>query len=84
LQEADLSMGFDLIYFDAFAPNKQPEMWEIDVLKKVVDAMKVDGVFVTYCAKGQLKRDLKSLGLIVETLAGPPGKKEMVRGVKKS
>jgi tRNA U34 5-methylaminomethyl-2-thiouridine-forming methyltransferase MnmC len=84
LQQADLSTGFDLIYFDAFAPNKQPEMWEIDVLKKVVDAMKVDGVFVTYCAKGQLKRDLKSLGLIVETLAGPPGKKEMVRGVKKS
>ncbi|SKC76889.1 tRNA (5-methylaminomethyl-2-thiouridine)(34)-methyltransferase MnmD [Ohtaekwangia koreensis] len=84
LQQADLSTGFDLIYFDAFAPNKQPEMWEIDVLKKVVDAMKIDGVFVTYCAKGQLKRDLKSLGLVVETLAGPPGKKEMVRGVKKS
>ena len=71
---------YDLIYFDAFAPNKQPEMWEVDVLKKVTDHLNVNGVFVTYCAKGQLKRDLKSLGLEVETLEGPPGKKEMVRG----
>jgi tRNA U34 5-methylaminomethyl-2-thiouridine-forming methyltransferase MnmC len=53
----------------------------VDVLKKVVDLMKPNGVFVTYCAKGQLKRDLKSLGLEVETLDGPPGKKEMVRGI---
>ena len=72
---------YDLIYFDAFAPSKQPEMWEVDVLKKVVDLIKPKGVFVTYCAKGQLKRDLKSLGLEVETLDGPPGKKEMVRGI---
>jgi tRNA U34 5-methylaminomethyl-2-thiouridine-forming methyltransferase MnmC len=59
-------------------------MWEIAVLEKVVNAMHTDGIFVTYCAKGQLKRDLKSLGLEVETLAGPPGKKEMVRAVKKN
>ncbi|HEY5823766.1 MAG TPA: tRNA (5-methylaminomethyl-2-thiouridine)(34)-methyltransferase MnmD, partial [Cyclobacteriaceae bacterium] len=75
-------INYDLIYFDAFAPSKQPEMWEVEVLKKVVDLMKPNGVFVTYCAKGQLKRDLKSLSLEVETLDGPPGKKEMVRGVK--
>jgi tRNA U34 5-methylaminomethyl-2-thiouridine-forming methyltransferase MnmC len=73
---------YDLIYFDAFAPNKQPEMWEMPVLEKVVQSMKAGGVFVTYCAKGQLKRDLKTLGLQVETLEGPPGKKEMVRGLK--
>lgn len=84
LQQIDLSSEFDLVYFDAFAPNKQPEMWEMDVLTKVVSAMRADGIFVTYCAKGQLKRDLKSLGLEVETLAGPPGKKEMVRAVKKN
>jgi tRNA U34 5-methylaminomethyl-2-thiouridine-forming methyltransferase MnmC len=84
LQQIDFSSEFDLVYFDAFAPNKQPEMWEIDVLKQVVNAMRADGVFVTYCAKGQLKRDLKSLGLEVETLPGPPGKKEMVRGIKKN
>jgi len=74
--------SFDLIYFDAFAPNKQPEMWTVDILGKTIQALKSHGVFVTYCAKGQLKRDLKSLGLQVETLPGPPGKKEMVRGIK--
>lgn len=73
---------FDLIYFDAFAPNKQPEMWELPVLQKIADAMNLGAVFVTYCAKGQLKRDLNSLQLKVETLQGPPGKREMVRAVK--
>jgi tRNA U34 5-methylaminomethyl-2-thiouridine-forming methyltransferase MnmC len=73
---------FDLVYFDAFAPNKQPELWEIEVLRKVTGAMKPQGIFVTYCAKGQLKRDLKSLGLMVESLPGPPGKREMVRATK--
>jgi len=76
--------GFDLVYFDAFAPNKQPEIWELSVLEKVVKAMSATGVFVTYSAKGKLKRDLRSLGLDVETLPGPPGKKEMVRGVKRA
>jgi tRNA U34 5-methylaminomethyl-2-thiouridine-forming methyltransferase MnmC len=84
LQHAAVAFGYDLIYFDAFAPNKQPEMWELPILKKVTDALVDGGIFVTYCAKGQLKRDLKSLGLHVETLAGPPGKKEMVRAKKSS
>jgi tRNA U34 5-methylaminomethyl-2-thiouridine-forming methyltransferase MnmC len=83
LQQALLApASFDLAYYDAFAPSKQPELWDIALLKKVADAMKTGGIFVTYCAKGQLKRDLKSLGLTVETLAGPPGKKEMVRALK--
>jgi tRNA U34 5-methylaminomethyl-2-thiouridine-forming methyltransferase MnmC len=73
---------YNIIYFDAFAPSKQEEMWHIEWLEKVVNTMKAYGVFVTYCAKGQLKRDLKSLGLEVETLPGPPGKKEMVRAIK--
>jgi len=75
-------MQFDLIYFDAFAPSKQPEMWQLPVLEKVINTLKSDGVFVTYCAKGQLKRDLKSLGLTVQSLPGPPGKREMVRALK--
>jgi tRNA U34 5-methylaminomethyl-2-thiouridine-forming methyltransferase MnmC len=74
--------SFDIIFFDAFAPSKQPELWEISVLNKMAMVMKPGGVFVTYCAKGQLKRDLKSLHLQVETLPGPPGKKEMVRALK--
>src|SRR5690606_16841584 len=76
--------SFDLIYFDAFAPNKQPEMWSIEMLKKIIDVMKTPAVFVTYCAKGQLKRDLKSLRLLVESPDGPPGKKEMTRATKAS
>jgi len=73
---------YDLVFFDAFAPSKQPEMWEKPLLEKISKAMKKDAVFVTYCAKGQVKRDLKSIGLKVETLPGPPGKREMVRGLK--
>lgn len=72
----------DLIYFDAFAPDKQPDMWTPDVLQSMFDALSSGGVFVTYCAKGQLKRDLKSIGFEVQTLPGPPGKKEMTRALK--
>jgi tRNA U34 5-methylaminomethyl-2-thiouridine-forming methyltransferase MnmC len=83
LQQVALEKNqYDVIYFDAFAPNKQPEMWELPMLHKVVESMRSDGVFVTYCAKGQLKRDLHSLGLQVETLQGPPGKREMIRARK--
>jgi tRNA U34 5-methylaminomethyl-2-thiouridine-forming methyltransferase MnmC len=83
LQDATLPVAqTDVIYFDAFAPNKQPEMWTYDMLAKVVQTLRPGGMFVTYCAKGQLKRDLKALGLTVETLPGPPGKKEMVRGMR--
>jgi tRNA U34 5-methylaminomethyl-2-thiouridine-forming methyltransferase MnmC len=82
LQALTLDSVYDIIYFDAFAPSKQPDMWEFPVIEKVCNALTEGGIFVTYCAKGQLKRDLKSLGMEVETLPGPPGKKEMVRGLK--
>jgi tRNA U34 5-methylaminomethyl-2-thiouridine-forming methyltransferase MnmC len=78
-----VSSDYDLIFFDAFAPNKQPEMWTLEVLEKIFNSMKCPGIFVTYCAKGQLKRDLKSLGFEVQTLEGPPGKKEMVRAIRR-
>jgi tRNA U34 5-methylaminomethyl-2-thiouridine-forming methyltransferase MnmC len=74
---------FDLIYFDAFAPSKQPEMWERSILQKVTGAMMPQGIFVTYSAKGQLKRDLVSLGLSVKKIPGPPGKREMIRATMK-
>lgn len=73
---------YNLIYFDAFAPNKQPELWTLPVLQRVATMMASGATFVTYSAKGQLKRDLKTLGLLVETLEGPPGKAEMVRAQK--
>lgn len=83
LQDSNLSaLNVDLVFFDAFAPNKQPEMWALPMLAKVTSAMRTGALFVTYCAKGQLKRDLKSLGLQVESLPGPPGKREMVRAIK--
>ncbi len=73
---------FDIIFFDAFAPSKQPELWEKPMISKCFDLMSLGGVFVTYCAKGQLKRDIQSVGMALETLPGAPGKKEMVRGTK--
>jgi tRNA U34 5-methylaminomethyl-2-thiouridine-forming methyltransferase MnmC len=83
LEQSDLPPDtYDLIYYDAFAPSKQPELWTKEILEQVVMAMSRPSVFVTYCAKGQLKRDLRALGLEVETLNGPPGKKEMVRAKK--
>ncbi len=79
-----LSGEFDLIYYDAFAPSRQPELWNIEVLRKVTERLRPGGVWVSYCAKGQVKRDLASLGLRVESLPGPPGKKEMTRASRVS
>lgn len=73
---------FDVIYYDAFAPNAQPELWKTPVMQKMYDALNPGGVLVTYCAKGIFKRTLKAVGFRVETLKGPPGKREMTRGVK--
>jgi tRNA U34 5-methylaminomethyl-2-thiouridine-forming methyltransferase MnmC len=77
IQNLSVSNQFDVVFFDAFGPRAQEEMWEFYVLEKTVQLLKSGGLFVTYCAKGQLKRDLKALGLKVETLPGPPGKREM-------
>lgn len=77
-----LSGEFDLIYYDAFAPSKQPELWTIEALRRLTERLSQGGIWVSYCAKGQVKRDLASLGLTVETLAGPPGKKEMTRATR--
>ena len=73
---------FQLAYYDAFAPNKQPEIWQKDILLKVFSYLAKESALVTYCAQGQVKRDLKVSGFTVETLQGPPGKKEMTRGLK--
>lgn len=74
--------SFDLIYYDAFAPASQPELWTPEAMQVCYDALKPGGVFVTYCAKGQFKRDLRDTGFRVEPLPGPPGKREMTRGRK--
>lgn len=81
LEDFQTNKRFDVLFFDAFAPSKQAELWTADLLQKCFNLLRDGGVFTTYSAKGQLKRDLKSVGFEVETLPGPPGKKEMVRGV---
>lgn len=73
----------DLVYYDAFGPRAQSEMWEIPVLTKMYELLKPGGVFVTYCAQGQMKRNLKSLGFELTELPGPPGKRVMTRATKK-
>ncbi|MCP4521779.1 MAG: tRNA (5-methylaminomethyl-2-thiouridine)(34)-methyltransferase MnmD [Cytophagales bacterium] len=72
----------DLVYFDAFAPSRQADMWTIEQLERVAKAMKSQGILVTYCANGQFKRNLKALDFELEMLDGPPGKREMTRGIK--
>lgn len=74
--------NFDLVYYDAFAPSKQAEVWLPENIQKVYSLLNKEGILVTYCARGQFKRDLKEIGFLVETLPGPPGKKEMTRGRK--
>ncbi len=70
------------LFFDAFAPSSQPELWEPDALRKAADTLAVGGHLVTYCAKGVVKRSLAALGLSVTPLPGPPGKREMTRATK--
>lgn len=82
IQEWATAEKFDLIYYDAFGPKAQPEMWALAIFEKLYSLLNPGGAIVTYCAQGQFKRHLKSLGMRVEGLPGPPGKREMTRGVK--
>lgn len=76
--------SFDLIYFDAFGYRVQPELWSTAIFKKMYDALKPNGVLVTYAARGVVKRSMIEVGFTVEKLAGPPGKREMFRASKGS
>jgi tRNA U34 5-methylaminomethyl-2-thiouridine-forming methyltransferase MnmC len=74
--------AFILIYFDAFGPDVQPEMWTEEVFSKLFYALKPGGILVTYSTKGTVKRNLKGAGFTIEKLPGPPGKREILRAVK--
>ena len=77
--------SFDVIYFDAFAPEKQPEMWDEALFRNLYTSMNAGGVLTTYCAKGIIRRMLQSVGFKVERLPGPPGgKREILRASKVS
>jgi tRNA U34 5-methylaminomethyl-2-thiouridine-forming methyltransferase MnmC len=82
LVELDLRGSYDLIYFDAFGPDKQPDMWSPGVFEKISTITAPGGVFVTYSAKGTVKRNLKACGYCVELLPGPPGKRHIIRAIK--
>ena len=73
---------YDLIYFDAFGYRVQPELWSTEIFEKMYRALKVNGVLVTYAARGVVKRSMIEVGFSVEKLAGPPGKREMFRATK--
>jgi tRNA U34 5-methylaminomethyl-2-thiouridine-forming methyltransferase MnmC len=84
IQEIDLASNqFDLIYFDAFGPRVQPELWTLPIFENMYRMMKVGGVLVTYCAKGDVRRAMLNAGFSVEKIPGPPGKREMLRAAKK-
>ncbi len=82
IQTEALTGNFDLIYFDAFAPAVQPEMWSEKIFRKIYERTAKEGILVTYCAKGMVRRTMQNMGYSVECLQGPPGKREMLRAVK--
>ena len=73
---------YDLIYFDAFAPDIQPAMWTPELFESLFNAMNDGGILTTYCAKGQVRRNMQQAGFTTERLPGPPGKREMLRARK--
>ena len=82
LEDFSTELRFDLIYYDAFSVQHQPEMWTDEIITKVCSFLKPGGIFVTYAITGKLKRALKSNGMNIEKLPGAPGKREMLRGIK--
>ena len=73
---------FDIIYFDAFSPEKQQELWTTEVFQNMYNLLNKDGFLVTYCAKGSVKRTMKAVGFEIIVLDGPPGKRQMTRANK--
>ncbi|PKA82188.1 tRNA U34 5-methylaminomethyl-2-thiouridine-forming methyltransferase MnmC [Ulvibacter sp. MAR_2010_11] len=81
--EINVFKHYDLIYFDAFGARVQPELWTEAIFQKMFDALKENGVLVTYSAKGSVRRAMQAVGFTVERLPGPPGKREMLRALKR-
>lgn len=73
---------FDLVYFDAFAPDVQPELWTEDVFKKMYGLMNAGAVLITYCSKSMVRKAMLEVGFSVSKLPGPPGKREIIKAVK--
>ncbi|MFT6868005.1 MAG: tRNA U34 5-methylaminomethyl-2-thiouridine-forming methyltransferase MnmC [Cyclobacteriaceae bacterium] len=82
IEAFDQTEAFDIIFFDAFAPSKQPEVWALANIQKCYNILKPGGILNTYCAQGQFKRNLKAVGFEVECPPGAMGKRQMVRAVR--
>jgi len=82
LENYTSKMKFDIIYFDAFSPDKQPHLWDYKVFQNMYELLNKDGFLVTYCAKGIVKRTMRSVGFEIIVLDGPPGKRQMTRANK--
>ncbi|MEO8254005.1 MAG: tRNA (5-methylaminomethyl-2-thiouridine)(34)-methyltransferase MnmD [Flavobacterium sp.] len=81
-QDIEDKNSFDLIYFDAFGYQVQPELWSTEIFKKMYESLKDKGVLVTYAARGVVKRSMQEVGFTVKKVPGPPGKREMMIGFK--
>ena len=79
LQNFTTNKKFHLIYFDAFDPTAQPELWTENIFRKMFDILNFNGILVTYCSKGIVRRAMQAAGFNVEKLPGPKGKREIVR-----
>ncbi|TVZ49810.1 tRNA (5-methylaminomethyl-2-thiouridine)(34)-methyltransferase MnmD [Olleya sp. Hel_I_94] len=75
---------FDVIYFDAFGPTEQPELWTASIFKIMFEALKPNGVLMTYCAQGAARRAMSGVGFKVDRLPGPPSKRHILRAVKEA
>jgi tRNA U34 5-methylaminomethyl-2-thiouridine-forming methyltransferase MnmC len=73
---------FNLIYFDAFAPEGQPELWTAEIFKKMYDMLEPGGLLLTYSSKGTVRRAMQTAGFTVEKIPGPPGKREITRATR--
>ena len=78
----NLEGNYDIVYFDAFSPEKQPEMWTLEQFRKIYESCNDEAILTTYCAKGYVRRNMISAGFRVERLPGPPGKREILRAIK--
>ena len=83
IKKLDLTSKYDIVYFDAFGPDKQPDLWTDDIFSKIYEAMNSGSILTTYSSKGEVKRRFQQCGFMVEKIMGPPGKREMLRCTKR-
>lgn len=82
LPEINMTSGINCIYFDAFSPTSQPELWTQQIFEKMYKALLPGGVLVTYCSKSIVRHAMEAAGFRIEKIPGPWGKREMVRAGK--